>query len=134
MDVTQAEVVIIIGANPAVNHPVAATWIKNAAKAGTKLVICDPRRSELSRHAHRYVQFKPDTDVALLNAMMNVIVTEGLVDEEFIAARTIGYDDLRKNVEGYGPEAMAPICGIDAETIREVARLFANSKASMILS
>lgn len=132
MDVTQAEVVVIIGANPTVNHPVAATWIKNAAKNGTKLIVCDPRRSELDRIAHRFVQFKPDTDVALLNAMMNVIVTEGLVDEAFIASRTIGYDELKKNVEGYGPEAMAPICGIDAETIRYIARLYATSKASMI--
>ncbi len=133
MDVTKAEVVMLIGANPTVNHPVAATWIKNAVRNGTKLIACDPRRSDLARLAHRFLQFKPDTDVALLNAMMNVIVTEGLVNEEFIASRTIGYDDLRKNVEGYSPEAMAPICGIDADTIRDVARLFATSKASMIL-
>ena len=133
MDVTKAEVVLLIGANPTVNHPVAATWIKNAVKNGTKLIVCDPRRSDLARVAHRFVQFKPDTDVALLNAMMNVIVTEGLVNEEFIKSRTIGYDELRKNVEAYSPEAMAPICGIDADTIRDVARLFATSKASMIL-
>jgi formate dehydrogenase major subunit len=133
MDVTAAEVVMIIGANPTVNHPVAATWMKNAAKSGTKLIVCDPRRSDLGRLAHRFVQFKPDTDVALLNAMMNVIVTEGLVDEAFIASRTIGYEELRANVEGYGPEAMAPICGVDADTIREVARLYARSRASMIL-
>ncbi|MDP3082061.1 MAG: formate dehydrogenase subunit alpha, partial [Rubrivivax sp.] len=133
MDVTQAEVVILIGANPTVNHPVAATWIKNAVKNGTQLIICDPRRSDLARIAHRFLQFKPDTDVAMLNAMMNVIVTEGLVDEAFIASRTIGYEELRKNVEGYTPELMAPICGIDAATLREVARLYAKSKASMIL-
>jgi formate dehydrogenase major subunit len=133
MDVTQAEVVFLIGANPTVNHPVAATWMKNAAKAGTKLIVLDPRRSDLSRVAHRFLQFKPDTDVAMLNAMMNVIVTEGLVDQKFIASRTIGYEELRKNVEGYTPEAMAPICGIDAHTLREVARLYATSKASMIL-
>ena len=133
MDVTKAEVVIIIGANPTVNHPVAATWIKNAIKAGTKLVVLDPRRSELGRMAHRYLQFKPDTDVALLNAMMHVIVHEGLVDEAFIASRTIGYAELKANVEGYSPERMAPICGIDADAIREVARLYATSKASMIL-
>jgi formate dehydrogenase major subunit len=133
MDVTKAEVVVIIGANPTVNHPVAATWIKNAVKNGTKLVVCDPRRSELGRIAHRFLQFKPDTDVALLNAMMHVIVSEGLVDQAFIASRTIGYEDLKKNVEGYSPEKMAPICGIDAETIKEVARLYATSKASMIL-
>jgi len=133
MDVTKAEVVIVIGANPTVNHPVAATWIKNAVKQGTKLIVCDPRRSDLSRHAHRMLQFKPDTDVALLNAMMHVIVTEGLVDREFIAVRTVGYAELERNVAGYSPEAMAPVCGIDADTIRYVARLYASSKASMIL-
>ena len=133
MDVLQAEVVIVIGANPTVNHPVAATWIKNAVKGGTKLVVCDPRRSELSRHAHRTLQFKADTDVALLNAMMHVIVAEGLADRDFIAGRTSGYEALAANVAAYSPEAMAPLCGIDADTIREVARLYATSKASMIL-
>ncbi len=133
MDVTRAEVVLLIGANPTVNHPVAATWIKNAVKNGTKLIVADPRRSDLSRIAHRFLQFAADTDVAMLNAMMNVIVTEGLVDEAFVVSRTIGYDELRKNVEGYTPEAMAPICGVDAETLRYVARLFATSRASMIL-
>jgi formate dehydrogenase major subunit len=133
MDVLKADVVLLIGANPVVNHPVAATWIKNAVKNGTRLVVADPRRSELARHAAYYLQFKPDTDVALLNAMMHSIVHEGLVDAAFVANRTSGYEELRKNVEDYSPEAMAPVCGIDAETIKEVARLFATSKGSMIL-
>jgi formate dehydrogenase major subunit len=133
MDVTRSEVVIVIGANPSVNHPVAASFIKNAAKSGTKLIVMDPRRSDLSRIAHRFLQFKPDTDVAMLNALMNVIVTERLVDEAFIAERTEGYEALRKNVAAYTPEAMAPVCGIDAETLRYVARLYARSKGSMIL-
>jgi formate dehydrogenase major subunit len=133
MDVKDAEVVVLIGANPTVNHPVAATWMKNAVRNGTRLIVCDPRRSDLTRLAHRHLQFKPDTDVAMLNAMMNVIVSEGLVDQAFIANRTSGYEELRRNVEGYTPEAMAPICGIDADTLREVARLYATSKASMIL-
>ena len=132
-DVARAEVIFLIGANPLSNHPVAATWIKNAVKNGAKLVYADPRLNELSRHAAYSLQFKPDTDVALLNAMMHVIVHEGLVDEAFIQSRTIGYEDLKKNVEGYSPEAMAPVCGIPAETIKEVARLYATSKASMIL-
>jgi formate dehydrogenase major subunit len=133
MDVTKADVVILIGANPAVNHPVAATWIKNAARNGTKLIVIDPRKSDLSRIAHRFLQFKPDTDVALLNAMMHVIVHEGLVDESFIAGRTIGYEELRENVKEYDPDRMALICGIDAEMIRYVARLYATSRGSMIL-
>jgi len=132
-DVALAEVVLVIGANPAQNHPVAATWIKNAVKAGTRLILADPRRSELARYATHFLQFKPDTDVALLNAMLHTIVVEGLVDAKFIADRTSGYSDLERNVRGFSPEAMAPLCGIAAQTIREVARLFATSKASMIL-
>jgi len=133
MDVLKADVVFLIGANPTVNHPVAATWIKNAVKNGTRLIVADPRRSELARIAEHYLQFKPDTDVAMLNSLMHTIVHEGLVDERFIASRTIGYDELKKNVEGYSPEAMAPVCGIAAETLKQVARMYASSEASMIL-
>ena len=133
MDVLQADVVLLIGANPVSNHPVAATWIKNAVKNGTKLILADPRRSELARHATHYLQFKPDSDVAMLNAIMHTIVEEGLVAESFIEDRTSGYAELRDNVARYSPEAMAPVCGIDAATLREVARLFAKSRALMIL-
>jgi len=133
MDVLQADVVLLIGANPVVNHPVAATWIKNAVKNGTRLILADPRRSELARHATHYLQFKPDTDVAMLNAMMHAIVEEGLVAAEFINDRTLGYEELKANVAAYSPEAMAPVCGIPAATIRDVARLFATSRGSMIL-
>jgi formate dehydrogenase major subunit len=132
-DVQYAEVVMLIGANPVVNHPVAATFIKNAVKRGTKLILMDPRRTELARHATYSLQFRPDTDVAMLNALLNVIVTEGLVNEDFIRNRTENYEALKENIKGYSPEAMAPICGIDAQTLREVARLYATSKASMIL-
>ena len=132
-DVVNAEVMFVIGANPTVNHPVAATWIKNAAKAGVKLILADPRRSDLARHATYYLQFNPDTDVALLNAMLYVIVEEGLADEAFIRDRTSGYEALAENVRKFSPEVMAPICGIDAQTIREVARLYSTSKASIIL-
>jgi len=132
-DVVNAEVIFLIGANPTVNHPVAATWIKNAAKAGRTLIVADPRRSDLARHASYYLQFNADTDVALLNAMLHVIVSEGLVDQNFVRDRTAGYEALAENVKKFSPEAMAPICGIDAKTIREVARLYATSKASIIL-
>ena len=132
-DVAKAEVIFVIGANPTVNHPVAATWMKNAAKAGSKLIVADPRRSDLSRHATYNLQFNADTDVALLNAMLHVIVEEDLVDKAFIRDRTSGYDALAENVKKFSPEAMAPICGIDAQTIREVARLYATSKASIIM-
>src|SRR6186713_2991428 len=132
-DVVNAEVMFLIGANPVVNHPVAATWMKNAAKDGVKLIVADPRRGDLARHATYNLQFNPDTDVAMLNAMLHVIVEEGLVDENFVKDRTSGYAALAENVKKFSPEAMAPICGIDAQTIREVARLYATSKGSMIL-
>ena len=131
-DAARAEVIFVIGANPTVNHPVAATWLKNAAKSGAKLILADPRRSDLARHATYYLQFNADTDVALLNAMLHVIVEEGLTDEAFIRDRTSGYEALAENVKAFSPERMAPICGIDAKTIREVARLYATSKASII--
>jgi formate dehydrogenase major subunit len=132
-DVLNAEVVFLIGANPTVNHPVAATWIKNAVKRGTKLILADPRRTELARFATHVLQFNPDTDVALLNAMLHTIVNEGLADEAFIRDRTSGYEALRENVQRFSPEAMAPVCGIPAPTIREVARLYARARGAMIL-
>ncbi|MBZ5677632.1 MAG: formate dehydrogenase subunit alpha [Acidobacteriia bacterium] len=132
-DVANAAVIFLIGANPTVNHPVAATFIKNAVKSGVKLIVADPRRGDLARHATYNLQFKADTDVALLNAMLHVIVEEGLVDKKFVADRTSGYEALAENVKKFSPELMAPICGIDAQTIREVARLYATSKASIIL-
>jgi len=132
-DVLQADLVIVIGSNPTSNHPVAATWMKNAASHGTRFVLADPRRTELSRHAWRTLQFKPDTDVALLNAMIHTVIDEGLTDAEFIRQRVDNFEALKANVQGYSAEAMAPICGIPAETIREVARAYARSPAAMIL-
>src|SRR5579884_1261134 len=127
-----SDMIIVIGANPTVNHPVAATFMKNAAKDGTKLIVMDPRRSELARHATYFLQFNGDTDVALLNSIMHVIVEEGLVNEAFVQARTENYEALKKNVADYSPEKTAAITGIDAQIVREVARLYATAKAAMI--
>ncbi len=132
-DVALAEVVILIGANPTVNHPVGATFIKNATQNGTKLIVLDPRRNGIAPYASHYLQFRPDTDVALLNGMMHTIIAEGLQNDAYIERYTEGFDKLKKLVENYAPEKVAPICGIDAETIKEVARLYATSKGSMIL-
>ena len=131
-DVECADVIVVIGSNPTVNHPVAATWMKNAVDRGATLIVMDPRETEIARHAKFALQFKPDSDVALLNAIANVIVTEGLVNEAFIAARTEGYEAFRANVLAATPEAMSPVCGIDAGTIRAVARTYAKARAAMI--
>jgi formate dehydrogenase major subunit len=128
-----AEVIIVIGANPTQNHPVAATFIKNAVKQnGAKLIVMDPRRQQLSRHAYKHLAFKPGSDVAMLNAMLNVIVTEKLYDEQYIAGYTENFDALRERIGAFTPEKMEPVCGIDADTLRDVARLYARSRASII--
>jgi formate dehydrogenase major subunit len=127
-----AEVIIVIGANPTVNHPVAATFFKNAAKNGAKLIVMDPRGQALTRHAYRHLAFKPGADVALLNAMIHTIVEEGLTDQQYIAGYTEGFGELKERIKDFSPEAMAPVCGIDASTLREVARLYATSRASLI--
>jgi len=132
-DVEHAELVLVIGANPTSNHPVAATWMKNAAQRGTRIVLADPRVTDLGRQAWRVLQFKPDTDVALLSAMIHTIIEEGLADRRFIEERTSNFEALAASVKAFSPEAMAPICGIAAAAIREVARAFAQAKAAMIL-
>jgi len=133
-DAAHAAFILVIGANPVQNHPVAATWIKNAVRRGARLVLADPRRTELARYAWRTLTFIPGADVALLNAMLHVIVTEGLVNEAFVAERVRpgDLDALRAHLQAFTPEAMAPLCGIDADTIREVARAYATSPASLI--
>jgi formate dehydrogenase major subunit len=132
-DVSKAEVIIIIGSNPTVNHPVGATFMKNATKNGTKIILIDPNRTSIAKYASHVLQFRPDTDVALLNGIMHVILDEGLQNDEYIAQHTEGYAQMQSHLKSYSPEKVAPICGIDADTLREVARLYATSKSSMIL-
>ncbi len=131
-DVKHAEVFLVIGSNPTTNHPVAATFMKNAIRDGKKLILLDPRKTDIARHASHFLQFNASTDVSLLNSILHVIIEEGLTDDRFIAERTTDYAELKANVAAFSPEKMAPVTGIDAATVREVARLFATSKASMI--
>jgi formate dehydrogenase major subunit len=127
-----ADVIIVIGARPTQNHPVAATFIKNAAKRGKTLIVIDPRRQALTRHATHHLQFKPGTDVALLNAIIHTIIEEGLTDEQYIEGYTEGFEALKESIRDFPPEKMAPVCGVDADTIRTVARTYATAKRSII--
>ena len=129
---TDADVIIVIGANPTENHPVAATFFKQAAKDGKILIVMDPRGQGLARHATHMLQFKPGSDVALLNALMHVIVEEGLYDTQYIQAHTENFEALRKHLAAYPPERMAAVCGIDAETLRTVARTFAQAQRGIV--
>ena len=127
-----AEFIIVIGANPTENHPVAATFFKQAAKRGATLVVMDPRGQALRKHATHMLQFKPGTDVAMLNAMLNVIVTEELYDKQYVESQTEGFENLKEHIGDFTPEAMSEICGIDADTLRIVARKYARSESSII--
>lgn len=131
-EIENADIAIVIGANPTENHPVAATYFKQFVKRGGTLIVCDPRGQGLKRHASHMLQFRPGTDVAMLNAIMNVIVTEKLYDRNYVEGFTEGFFQLRDHLKGFPPEKMAEICGIDAETLRTVARKFAAAKAGMI--
>ena len=132
MDAMKADCVIIIGSRPTTNHPVAATYFKQAAKKGLKLIIMDPRRQDLMRYATHSLQFKAGSDVAMLNALLHVIVEEKLYDEQYIQANVSGFEALKKKVKDFSPEAMAEVCGVEASVLREVARLYAKSERSMI--
>jgi formate dehydrogenase major subunit len=127
-----ADVIIVIGANPAQNHPVAATYFKQAAKQGKTLIVMDPRGQALDRYATHMLQFKPGADVSMLNAIMHVIVEEGLYDRQYIQAHTDGFEQMRSHLREFSPEAMAPICGIDPDTLRTVARKYATAQRAII--
>jgi len=130
--VRDSDVIIVIGANPTGNHPVAATYFKQAVKRGATLIVMDPRGTALSKHADHLLQFKPGGDVSMLNAIMHVIVEEGLYDEQYIQAHTEGFDQLKSHLAKFTPEAMEEICGIAPDEIRTVARTYANANAAII--
>src|SRR5579872_4447808 len=132
MAAKDADVIIVIGANPTENHPVAATFLKNAAKRGATLIVMDPRGQALKRHATHMLQFTPGRDVAMLSAMLHTIIAEDLVDKQYVQAFTEDFDKVAASVKDRTPEKMAPICGIDAETLKTVARKYARAEAAII--
>jgi formate dehydrogenase major subunit len=132
MAANDADVIIAIGCRPTENHPVAATFFKQAAKRGAKVFVMDPRGHSLNRFATQVLQFTPGRDVALLNALINTIVEEGLTDRQYIQTYTEDYEKLREHIRDYTPEKMAPICGIDAATLRYVARTYARAERAII--
>ncbi len=131
-EIENSDVAIVIGANPIENHPVAATYFKQFAKRGGKLIAMDPRGVGLGRYATHRLQFKPGTDVSMLNAIMHVIVEEGLYDAQYIQAFTENWEAMKDHLKDFSPEKMAQVCGIEAEVLRDVARTFAGAKAAMI--
>ena len=131
-DCLETEAIFIIGSNTTHNHPVAATFMKQAAKAGTTLIVADPRRPEMADYADYYVRFNPGTDVALLNGMMHVIIKEGLYDEQFIEERTEQFDQLREAMQHYTPHVVARLTGVSEQRIIAIARAYGQAERAMI--
>lgn len=127
-----SDCIIVIGCRPEQNHPVAATYLKQAAKRGAALIVMDPRKQGLMRHATHSVVFKPGRDVAMINAMLHVIIDEKLYDEQYIQANVDGFESLCEKVKDFSPEAMEPICGVEADMLRDLARTYAKSERAII--
>jgi formate dehydrogenase major subunit len=131
-EIENADVAIVIGANPIENHPVAATYFKQFAKRGGKLIVMDPRGQALKRFASHMLQFRPGADVSMLNAIMSVIVEEGLYDQQYIEAYTENWEAEKAHLKNFPPEKMSEMCGIEASVLRDVARTFAGAQSAMI--
>jgi formate dehydrogenase major subunit len=131
-DVANAGALLLAGTNTTANHPVAASFFKQARKRGTRVIVVDPRREAIADHADYFCRIKPGTDVAFYNAMMNVILAEDLADREYVERHTENFEALRETVARYTPERAARICGVDAATIREVAIEFARAGSAII--
>jgi formate dehydrogenase major subunit len=127
-----SDVIVIIGSNPTENHPVAATFFKQAAKRGAEIIVMDPRGIAMKHHATHMLQFRNGADVAMLNGILNTIVAEKLTDEQYIQTYVEGFPQFAESIKDFTPEEMAPICGIEAETLRTVARKFARAKSAII--
>ena len=132
-DILQAKVIFIAGANPAVAHPIVFRYVEDAKAANPdlKIIVADPRRSESAEIADLHLPIKPGSDIALFNGMLHVLIAEGMLDSEFIASHTSGFDELKEIVRKYTPQAVAEVCGVPAQDIVQAARWFGASGASL---
>ncbi len=127
-----AKMFFCIGTNMTEAHPVAATFLKNAVMKGARLIVVDPRRQPLADFADLFVQIRVGSDIAFINALMHVLITEDLYDKGFVQSCTMGFDELKAKVMEYPPEKASDICGVSPEKIRETARLLASVKPCML--
>lgn len=124
---------LITGSNTTEGHPLIATHIMRAKKRGAKIIVVDPRTTQIARMADIYLKQRPGTDVAWLNGMMHVIIAEGLQNQEFVDSRTEGFEELKAAVADYTPERVEAITGIPADDLVRAARLYAQAGKSAIL-
>ncbi len=132
VSIQSADVMLVIGSNTTESHPVIGSFIKERKERGGKLIVCDPRQIEMSKHADIAIQQRSGTDIALLNGMMHVIIQEGLYNAQFVAERVENFDALKELVAQYTPEKVSEITGVPASLIIEAARLYAKGPNSAI--
>jgi len=133
-DFKNSEVLLVLGSNTTETHPVIGMWLRQIARyKGVKIIVVDPRKIDLVEEATLWLSPKPGYDIAIVNGMANVIISEGLYNKQFVEENTEGFDDLKQVVAKYTPEYVQELTGISAEKIKEAAKLYATSKASAIL-
>jgi len=132
-EIKDTDFIFAIGTNTTETHPIISLEVKKAIKNGTKLVVADPRKTEMAELADIHISHPSGSDLILLNALANVIITEELYDKEFVEERTENFQELKETVQKYTPEYAEETIGISADTIREVARGYANADKAMIL-
>jgi formate dehydrogenase alpha subunit len=132
-ELADAKCIFIIGSNTTENHPIAAKWIFRGKKNGAKLIVVDPRLTQMAFLADIAVQHRLGTDVALINGLMHIIIKEGWHDKEYVAERTEGFEALSAKLEDYPPDKVAQVTGIDAATLRRMAEMFAKTKPASIV-
>jgi formate dehydrogenase major subunit len=130
-DLERAGAILLWGANSTESHPVIGARIRQAVRHGARLIVVDPRRTELALCADLHLQLQPGTDIALANAMAQVIVEEGLYDYAFVKSRTAGLAQFAAFLEDWSPGRVAASCGVGAATIREAARLYAGARPAI---
>lgn len=132
-DVYLSDVIVLVGANPTEAHPVFGSRIKQAVLAGCKFIVLDPRNTELAELADIHIPLRPGSNVAVINAMQHVLIEENLIDADFIAQHAEGYEEVRAAMADCTPEWAAEIAGIDADLIRQAARMYAAGEAAQFL-
>ncbi len=132
-DATTADTILLMGSNTTETHPVIGAKIKQAIRRGSKLVVADPRKTELARMADVHLQLKPGTDAALLNGLLHILIENGLVDKEYINKHTEGYEELAAHVGAYAPERVSAITGVPVSLIRQAALLYGQVQNASVL-
>lgn len=128
-----SDVIFVIGSNTTEQHPMVGMKIIEAVKKGAKLIVADPRKIPLTYYGQNYAPLAPGSNLAFINGLLNVIITENLVNQEFIDERTEGYEAFAESVQMYTPEVVEKLSGVSANMIREIARTYAGAKNGSIV-